>query len=74
MGQNGDEGTPHAQLTVVMIGDDRAQVIDGRGHYLAGFADRGHAEAFLAGYVQGRQDAAAIVHTVATALERVSAR
>ena len=72
--ENGTKQQPHAQLTVVIVGDGRAQVIDGRGHYLAGFDEAGRAEAYLQGYVQGRQDAAAIVAVTAQALNDVTAR
>ena len=72
--ENATNQQPHAQLTVVMVGDERAHVIDGRGHYLAGYDDAGKAEAFLQGYVHGRQDAAAIVATIAQALADVGAR
>jgi hypothetical protein len=62
------------ELEVIDVAEGRVQVIDRRGHYVAGFETHANAEAFVDGYVHGRQDAATIVAAVSQRLAEVTAR
>lgn len=68
------ENGKHRQLEVVEVADDRVQVLDGRGHYLAGFDAPQRAHDWVDGYVAGRQDAATLVAAVSQRLAEVTAR
>ena len=57
------------EITEATIGN--VHVLDARGTLVASYPTRREADAFVAGYKTGRNDAAAIVRDQAVALERV---
>jgi len=60
------------ELEVVQAAEDRYQVLDRRGRLVQAFGNAGEAQAFLAGYKLGRDDAVAIVRNAIEPLpERV---
>lgn len=59
------------ELQVVEIAEDRYQIVDSRGRYVAGFPARASCDAFVVGYRTGRADAQEII---SSALENLPPR